>query len=105
MPKLFVTTPTGESHEVDATSGGSLMEAIREGGVDALLAICGGCMSCATCHVYVDESVVDIIPPASDDEKDMIGALDHQTERSRLSCQIEVSDALDGGRFEIAPEE
>lgn len=105
MPRINVTTPAGVSHEIDANSGASLMEAICEGGVEELLAICGGCMSCATCHVYVDEAVMDKIPAASDDEIDMLAVLDHRNERSRLSCQIEVSDALDGGRFEVAPEE
>ena len=56
MPKLIVTTREGETSEIDVSDGLTVMEAIRDNGFDELLALCGGCCSCATCHVHVDES-------------------------------------------------
>jgi 2Fe-2S ferredoxin len=81
------------------------MEVIRENGFDELLALCGGCCSCATCHVYVDPEFADRLPPMSDDENDLLDSSDHRTERSRLSCQIPFSAGLAGLRVQIAPED
>jgi 2Fe-2S ferredoxin len=80
------------------------MEAIRDHGVDELLALCGGCCSCATCHVYVDRDFVAALPPMSSDEDDLLDSSDVRDDRSRLSCQIVLNDALDGLRVTIAPE-
>lgn len=105
MSKIIVTTRLGELQVVDASSGASVMEAIRDSGNDELLAMCGGCCSCATCHVYVDEAQADLLPPMSDDENDLLDSSAHRTSRSRLSCQLAYTDALDGLRVEIAPED
>ena len=105
MPKLIVVTRDGTEHDVDAKAGFSVMEIIRDNGFDELLALCGGCCSCATCHVHVDESWIDKLSPRTEDEDDLLDSSDHRNERSRLSCQIAFEDSLDGLRVEIAPED
>jgi len=81
------------------------MDNLRNAGIDELLALCGGCCSCATCHVYVDESFVGRIPPASEDEGDLLDASMYRLPSSRLSCQITVTDGLDDLRVTISPED
>jgi len=105
MPKLIVVTREGEEKTFDGESGLSVMEVIRDNGVDELLALCGGCCSCATCHVHVDPAFVDKLPPMSEDENDLLDSSDHRNAQSRLSCQIAFSAALDGLRVTIAPED
>lgn len=105
MPTLNVTTPEGEMLALDGAVGMSVMEVIRDGGVDSLLALCGGCCSCATCHVYVDPVFADRLPAMSADENDLLDSSDHRRETSRLSCQLPFSDALDGLAVTIAPED
>ena len=105
MPKLVVVNRAGEEKQIDANAGVSVMEAIRDNGFDELLALCGGCCSCATCHVYVDAAFADKVTPLSEDENDLLDSTDHRTENSRLSCQLEMSDALDGLKVTIAPED
>ena len=72
---------------------------------DELLALCGGCCSCATCHVHVDPSFKDKLPPMSEDENDLLESSSERNETSRLSCQIPFTDALDGMKVTIAPED
>jgi len=103
--KLIVVTREGAEQELDAESGLSVMEIIRDGGVDELLALCGGCCSCATCHVYIYPAFADQIPAMSEDENDLLDSSDHRNERSRLSCQVSFSSALDGMKVTIAPED
>ena len=105
MPQLIVVNRSGEETSVEAKAGTTVMEAIRDNGFDELLALCGGCCSCATCHVYVDPSFADQMPKVSEDENDLLDSSDHRNEQSRLSCQIKVTDALDGLRVTIAPED
>lgn len=105
MPKLVVVNRAGEEKEIQASAGVSVMEAIRDAGIDEMLALCGGCCSCATCHVHVDPAFVDQIKPMSEDENDLLDSTDHRNETSRLSCQIELTDALDGLKVAIAPED
>ena len=105
MPKLIVVTREGEESTVEGEAGLSVMEVIRDNGFDELLALCGGCCSCATCHVHVDPAFIDKLPPMSEDENDLLDSSDHRTAASRLSCQIPFSDALDGLRVTIAPED
>ena len=105
MPKLVVVNRAGEQKEVEATAGLSVMEAIRDNGFDELLALCGGCCSCATCHVHVAEEWVGKLSPMSEDENDLLDSSDHRNANSRLSCQIEMSPALDGLKVAIAPED
>ncbi len=105
MPKLVVVNRAGEEKEVDAASGVSVMEAIRDNGFDELLALCGGCCSCATCHVYVDPAFTDKVTPLSEDENDLLDSTDHRQDDSRLSCQLQMSDDLSGLKVTIAPED
>ena len=105
MVSIAVETREGEEKTLEAEEGLSLMEVIRENGIDELLALCGGCCSCATCHVYVDDAWVDRLPPISSDEDDLLESSSHRTPRSRLSCQIPCAPALHGLRIEIAPED
>lgn len=105
MPKLIVVNRTGMETVVDADSGLTVMENIRDNGFDELLALCGGSCSCATCHVHVDEDWLEAVGKPGDDEDDLLESSDHRQPNSRLSCQIEMSDSLDGLRVTIAPEE
>ncbi|MGC4252782.1 MAG: 2Fe-2S iron-sulfur cluster-binding protein [Sphingobium sp.] len=105
MPKLIVVNREGDEKAVDGDSGLSVMEIIRDNGFDELLALCGGCCSCATCHVYVDPAFADKLPAMSEDENDLLDSSDERNEQSRLSCQIKFSDDLDGLRVTIAPED
>lgn len=63
MPKLILVTRDGEEREMDGATGLSVMEVIRDNGVDELLALCGGCLSCATCHVHIDPRFAAMLPP------------------------------------------
>ena len=105
MRQLTVVTRDGTETQVEGQAGLSVMEVIRDAGFDELLALCGGCCSCATCHVHVDADFVERLPTMSEDEDDLLDSSDHRIERSRLSCQLRVSDALDGLRVRIAPED
>ena len=105
MPKLVVVNRAGVEQEVDAANGVSVMEAIRDNGFDELLALCGGCCSCATCHVYVDPAFADKVALLGEDENDLLDSTDHRQANSRLSCQLQMNDALDGLKVTIAPED
>ena len=105
MPTVTVTTRDGRTKEITAQSGRSLMENLRAGGIEEILALCGGCCSCATCHVYVEEEWFPALPPVSDDEDDLLGTSGARQPNSRLSCQIRVTDALDGIAVTVAPED
>ncbi|WP_415178250.1 2Fe-2S iron-sulfur cluster-binding protein [Parasphingorhabdus sp.] len=105
MPTIHVTGRDGEEKAVSVDSGISVMEAIRDNGFDELLALCGGCCSCATCHVHVDPDWKAKLPEMSEDEDDLLESSDHRDEFSRLSCQIELSDDLDGLKVRIAEED
>ena len=105
MPKLIVQTREGEESEVEAETGLSVMENIRDNGFDELLALCGGCCSCATCHVHVQDDGMAKVGPPNDDEDDLLESSDYKQPNSRLSCQIEMTDELDGLKVRIAPED
>ena len=105
MPKLIVTDRSGEESTIDVEDGLTVMEAIRDNGFDELLALCGGCCSCATCHVHVDPEFKDKLPVMSEDEDDLLESSDHRNENSRLSCQIPFDSNLDGLKVTIAPED
>lgn len=105
MPKLIVTTREGETRDIDAADGLTVMEAIRDNGIDELLALCGGCCSCATCHVYVDADFADKLPEMSEDEDDLLDSSDHRNATSRLSCQLPLTAETDGLKVTIAPED
>lgn len=105
MVKITVITREGDEREIDAEPGLSIMEAIRDNGFDELLALCGGCCSCATCHVYVENEVAVELPPMGDDENDLLEGSSHRTSVSRLSCQLKCTAELAGLRVQIAPED
>ena len=105
MVTIHVKTRDGNETEVQGEEGLTIMEVIRENGFDELLALCGGCCSCATCHVFVDPEFAEKLPPMSEDENDLLDSSDHRNERSRLSCQLKCVADLEGLRIEIAPED
>ena len=105
MPRLTIVTRDGAERTVEGRSGWSVMENIRDNGFDELLALCGGCCSCATCHVHVDPEWVGRLKPRKADEDDLLDTSDHKVEASRLSCQILFAPELDGLRVTIAPED
>ena len=105
MPRLIVTNRDGTVREVEGTTGLSLMEVLREAGFDELLALCGGCCSCATCHVHVDPRWLASLPPMSADEDDLLDSSSDRDQSSRLSCQIPFANELDGLSIAIAKED
>ena len=86
----------GVVREVDAASGTSLMQVALDNGIDEIVAECGGALSCATCHCYVEESWMSKLPSADPIEKSMLEFALESRENSRLSCQLIVTDELDG---------
>jgi 2Fe-2S ferredoxin len=104
MAELKVVDRDGNEHSVEAKPGLKVMETLRELEY-GVAAICGGMCSCATCHVYVDPAWVDRLPPRHSDEKDLLAELTHSKENSRLSCQVEFTEALAGLKVTIAPDE
>lgn len=96
MPKITFVEANGETLDIEAEAGASIMQAAVDNGVSGIAADCGGAMACATCHCYLDEKALAIVGEASALEKDMIEMLDSPNANSRLSCQVEVTDALDG---------
>ena len=105
MPQLIVTTREGETRTLEAESGMSVMEVIRDHGIDELLALCGGVCSCATCHVHVDPAFAGEVAPITEDESDLLDSSSHRDARSRLSCQMRMTDGLSGLRVTIAQED
>jgi 2Fe-2S ferredoxin len=105
MPQIVVINQAGEESTVEAPLGRTLMEVIRDNGFDELLALCGGCCSCATCHVHIDPGFMDKLPTLSEDESDLLDSSDHRNEYSRLSCQIPITEALAGLKVTIAQED
>jgi ferredoxin, 2Fe-2S len=105
MAKLIVVTRDGSEHEIEGDTSLTVMENIRDAGFDELLALCGGCCSCATCHVHVEAPAGAELAAMSEDENDLLDSTSTRDDASRLSCQIQFSDALDGLRVRIAEED
>ena len=105
MSELIVVTRAGDERVVPAGGGLTVMEAIRDAGLDELLALCGGCCSCATCHVYVDTDSSELFEPMGEDENDLLDSSDHRQPNSRLSCQLRMTGDLAAVRVTIAPED
>ena len=105
MAKMRVTDRDGSLHEVEGSVGLKLMETLREFDY-GVTAICGGLCSCATCHIFVEPDWMPRLPPPQSDEKELLVELQHyDPERSRLSCQVEFTEALDGLALTVAPDE
>lgn len=105
MAKLWVTDRAGNETEVEGEAGVSVMQIIRRAGFDEMLALCGGCCACATCHVIVDDSFFGALTAMSEDENDLLDSSDHRQANSRLSCQLTFGPELDGLKVQIGPEE
>jgi 2Fe-2S ferredoxin len=105
MAKMMVTDRDGNLHEVEGREGLKLMETLREFDY-GVTAICGGLCSCATCHIFVEAEWMSRLPAPQSDEKDLLMELQHyDAARSRLSCQVEFTESLDGLPLQIAPDE
>ncbi len=96
MPKINYITTDGERHEVEVENGYSVMEGAINNNIEGVVAECGGACACATCHCYIDEAWLDKIPEMDDMEDSMLDAAFERQNNSRLTCQIEVNDSLDG---------
>jgi len=103
MVRINYVTPLGDKVTVKAKAGESIMEAAVRNGVNGIVAACGGCLSCATCHSYIDEPFLSKLNAPSETEKDMLEYASHVEVNSRLTCQIEISDALDGMTVRTPP--
>ena len=96
MPKIIYNDFKGDSKTVELENGLSVMEGAIQNEIPGIDADCGGAMACATCHVYVEEKWLNKIPKAEEAEIDMIDMAYEPKKNSRLSCQIIMSDELDG---------
>ncbi|TPG21895.1 ferredoxin [Sphingomonas koreensis] len=105
MAIVHATTRDGQQLEMPAQEGLSLMEVLRDNGIEDAFALCGGCCSCATCHVYIEPDRLALLPPMSEDESDLLDGSAHRQANSRLSCQIPWSAALDGLTVTVAPQD
>jgi 2Fe-2S ferredoxin len=105
MPKVIYITTDEVRHEVEVETGYSIMEGAINNNIDGIVAECGGACACATCHSYVDAAWTDKIPSMDDMEDSMLDAAFERKDNSRLTCQIEVSDALDGIVIHVADNE
>lgn len=105
MAKIIYITPDSVRHEVDVDDGYSVMEGAINNNISGIVAECGGACACATCHSYIDEAWIDKIPAMDDMEDSMLDAAFERKDNSRLTCQIEVNDSLDGLVVHVADNE
>lgn len=96
MPTVKYINHDGTVNEVEVPVGNSVMQGAVDNMLDGIIAECGGSCSCATCHCYLDEAWADKVPPASEMEKDMLECVLEPQDNSRLSCQINVTEELNG---------
>ena len=96
MPKITYIEYNGKSHKIEVSNGLSVMEGAVQNNIPGIDADCGGSMACATCHVYVKEEWFDKLPKKEDGEEDMLDMAFEPKKFSRLSCQLMVTDDLDG---------
>ncbi|WP_176590678.1 2Fe-2S iron-sulfur cluster-binding protein [Sphingobium sp. EM0848] len=105
MPMIHIALRDGRISSINVEEGLSIMEGIRSAGVDELLALCGGCCSCATCHIYVQDDWSDHFTPPSADEDELLESSSSRLSASRLACQLIVDRHMEGLSFTIAPED
>ena len=98
MPKIIYIDHTGDEREIEATNGETVMETAIKNSIPGIDADCGGACACATCHVYIDEAFMEKVGKPDDMEQSMLDFAENVQSNSRLSCQISVSDDLDGLR-------
>jgi len=103
VTKIVVKDREGNLKELSADIGLTLMEIIRDAGLD-IEAACGGCCACATCHLYIDKDWLSKLPAKDDDEESMLDQAFNVNDNSRLGCQIEFNEGLEGIQVELAPE-
>ena len=103
MSKIYVTDREENTHELNAETGLTLMEIIRDAGLD-IEAACGGCCACATCHLYIEGDWKEKLPKIENEEESMLDQAFHVTSQSRLGCQIEYNDNINGIKLTLAPE-
>lgn len=104
MTIINFTTPDGTRHAIAASDGQSLMQTARAAGLHGIVAECNGNASCATCHVYLDETLAARLPAPGDQEEDLLTFTASERKRgSRLSCQVVVTPEFEGANVEIPP--
>ena len=103
MGIIKVKDREGEVHELKAEIGSTIMEIIRDAGLD-IEAACGGCCACATCHVYIMNDKIEKLNAIDDDEESMLDQAFDVEKNSRLGCQIEYTDVMDGMELTLAPQ-
>ena len=96
MGRVIYIESSGEERQVDLNNGQSIMQGALDNLIEGILGECGGCCSCATCHCYVDDAWLEKVGAPNDMEKDMLDSVVDPKSSSRLSCQIQMSDDLDG---------
>ena len=101
MPKITYIEDNGTSHTLEVPNGITVMEGAVQNNIPGIDADCGGGMACATCHVYVKEEWFNKLPKKEDGEEDMLDMAFEPKKNSRLSCQIIVSDEIDGLEVDI----
>lgn len=104
MPTVVFILPTGEARPVDVASGTTLLTAAVKHGIDGIVGECGGVCMCATCHIYVQEPFLDRLPPIQDTEEAVLEVTNaERLSNSRLSCQIKMTETLDGITVQVPP--
>ena len=97
MAKITYIEHNGKSHTIDVANGLTVMEGARDNNIPGIEADCGGACACSTCHVYIDNDWINKLPPIDDIERDMLDfAFEPDENSSRLTCQLEVTEKLDG---------
>lgn len=105
MPKVTYITPDGVHHDVEVANGYSVMEGAINNNIEGIVAECGGACACATCHSYIDDAWLAKLPEMDDMEDSMLDAAYERKHNSRLTCQIEMNDSLDGLVVHVADNE
>jgi 2Fe-2S ferredoxin len=106
MPRVVYETAAGERTEIVAPLGATIRNLALANGIDGIIGECGGEMMCASCHVYVDPAFLDRLAPVRDEEDEMLASTaSERHDNSRLSCQITITDELDGLVVRLPPEQ
>jgi len=105
VAQIYVVDRSDNEEVIDLVPGETLMQAISGAGMADMLALCGGVCACATCHVYVERDPEGVVPQIEEDEDVLLDGLTHRQSKSRLSCQIRLTDAHNGLKVIIAPED
>ena len=104
MPIVIVTSPDGTVQEMEIENGVSIMQALVSEGIEGIVGECGGSAMCATCHIYVDESQIGLLPDVDAVEHEMLeSTTSERRSNSRLSCQILMAPELDGLKLTLPP--